>query len=260
MEGLSNMDWLEFMSRYQDKQFDLSPADFPYGIGEAGKNHKSRGKLVRQKGGQLRRAPSNNYSRKDWDNKVPDKEVFDELKRITVNQIYFGANYMLDKIDGTGNFKTPRRKNYKYFIREFPKSWIIWDKVNGTNDFNDCELIYCPTYEFDSFIYKYMWSGMLQGKGMFEGHIMQGNKALNEKRIHPTQKPVNLYRYLYWFFKPKSIVDVCAGSFSSIEAAESMNISYQANERDGEYFQNGTTRIKIVKETKEQKKRQLIIF
>jgi site-specific DNA-methyltransferase (adenine-specific) len=237
-----NLDWLEFMREVPDKSFDLSPADFPYGIGEAGKNHKSRGKLVKQTGGQMRKAPSNSYSRLDWDSKVPDIIVFDELKRISVNQIFFGANYMMDKINGTGTFKTPRRQYFEMFLEENPESWIIWDKCNGTSDFNDCELIYCPTYKFESFIYRFMWAGMLQGKSMFEGHIMQGNKSLNEKRIHPTQKPVNLYRYLYWFFKPKSIIDICAGSFSSIIAADLMNIDWVLNEREKEYFEKGTCR------------------
>jgi site-specific DNA-methyltransferase (adenine-specific) len=238
------MDYMDLFKEVPDKAFDLAPVDFPYGIGEAGKNHKSRNTLVRQKGGQLRRCPSSDYSRKDWDDKVPDQIAFDEVFRISKNQLFFGANYMMDKINGTGNFKTPRREQFDEFLKEHDTGWIIWDKCNGGNDFNDCELIYSPSYQFESFSYKYMWNGMMQGKSIFEGHIMQGDKSKNEKRIHPTQKPVNLYRFLYHYFKPKSIVDPSAGSYSSIIAAIRDNINYLAGEKDKEYFDKGTNRIR----------------
>lgn len=235
---------MDLFKEVPDKFFELAPVDFPYGIGEAGKNHKSRNTLVRQKGGEMRRCPSTNYTRKNWDDKVPDQVVFDEVFRISVHQLFFGANYMMDKINGTANFKTPRRDNFYDFLRDNPEGWIIWDKCNGTSDFNDCELIYSPSYKFTSFIFRFMWAGMMQGKSITEGHIMQGNKALNEKRIHPTHKPVNLYRFLYHRFQPRSIVDVSAGSFSSIIAAIRDNIEYLAIDNDQEYFDNGTNRIK----------------
>ena len=103
-----------------------------------------------------------------------------------------------------------------YFDYQFATGRIVWDKCNGNSSFSDCEI--AATNLFSSVrMFRYMWSGMMQGKSITEGDTMQGNKSLNEKRIHPTQKPVALYD---WIFKNyaepgQKILDTHLGSGSS---------------------------------------------
>ena len=151
-----NTDCMVFMKDLPDNYFDLALVDPPYGIGEDGlKNHK-RGCL----------AKAQEYTPKDWDRKSPDKEFFDELIRVSKNQIIWGANHFISKIP----YDTP--------------CWIVWDKDNGATDFADCELAWSS---FPTAVrkFKYKWQGMLQE-----------NMAQKEKRIHPCQKPVTLYGWL----------------------------------------------------------------
>lgn len=83
-------------------------------------------------------------------------------------------------------------------IRELKK------KCNENSSFSDCEI--AATNLFNSVrLFPYMWNGMLQGKSISEGRIMQGNKRLNEKRIHPTQKPVALYLWLLTKFAKEGV-------------------------------------------------------
>lgn len=235
---------MDLMARYPDKYFDLAIVDPPYGIGESGKNHKSRNTLVRQRDGvTLRRCPSTNYSQKDWDNSPPSNEYFHEVLRVSQNQILFGGNYFKEFV-GTP-FKPPRRNKYKQFLKSYPNGWIIWDKVNGDNDFNDCELIW-TSFEVPSTVIYYMWSGMMQGKSIAEGTIMQGNKSLNENRIHPTPKPVIIYKYLLNLFAHPGykILDTNSGSGSSILAAHDLGLEIVACDNDEEYFKKSVRRIK----------------
>lgn len=220
------------MKKLRDKSFHFSPSDPPYGIGESGKNHKSRNTLVRQSDGvTMRRCPSTNYKRSNWDESIPGDDYFYHLKRICVNYALFGANYF-PQIVGTA-YKPPRRNDFEYFIKHNPKGWIVWDKVNGTSDFSDCELIY-TTFDFDSYIFPYMWAGMMQGKSIAEGTVMQGNKTLNEKRIRPTQKPVIIYRYLYQKFATAGmkVFDSHVGSGSSRIAADVQGLDFFGYEND----------------------------
>jgi site-specific DNA-methyltransferase (adenine-specific) len=107
-----NMDCMEGMKQYPDKYFDLAIVDPPYGIGESGKTNKSRSKLAKSK----------DYGNKDWDFDSPELPYFHELRRVSKNQIIWGANHFIHKIP----YSSP--------------CWIVWDKVNGDNDFADCEL------------------------------------------------------------------------------------------------------------------------
>lgn len=243
MIKITNEDNMQLMSRYEDNHFDLAIVDPPYGIGEAGKNHKSRNTLVRQKGGQLRRCPSTNYKRKNWDDKPADSMYFNQLKSSCVHWIVFGANYFKD-ICGIV-FKTPRRKDFTQFIKDNPIGWIIWDKVNGDSDFNDCELIR-TSFNNPSIILKYMWAGMMQGKGIVNGTIMQGNKKLNEKRIHPTQKPVKLYEWLLMNYAKEGdkILDTHLGSGSIAIACHNLGYDLTACELDKDYYDAAMKRLK----------------
>lgn len=94
-------------------------------------------------------------------------------------------------------------------------------------------------------IFRYMWRGMFQGKSIEEGTVQQGNKRLNEKRIHPTQKPVNLYRWMLQKYVKKGwiILDTHVGSGSSLIACEEKGFKYVGFEKDQHYYSLTTNRI-----------------
>lgn len=229
---------------YNNEFFDIGIVDPEYGIGESGKNHKSRNTLVRQKGGQMRRCPSTPYVRKDWDEKPANPEYFAELRRVCCHQIIFGANYFESIMVPC---KSPRREQFAQFLVDNPVGFIIWDKCNGASDFNDCEIIY-TSFNFPSFVLKYMWAGMMQGRSISEGHIMQGNKSLNQKRIHPTEKPIILYKYLIQLAIDHigksniKILDTHGGSFGNAIASYDMDVDMVICEKDKEYYDAGVKR------------------
>jgi len=239
-----NGDNKDYLPRYQDKSFTVVFDDPPYGIGESGKNHKSRNTLVRQKGGELRRCPSNKYDRKEWDNQPADSVHFEETKRVSEHRIIFGANYFESIMVPC---KSPRRAQFEQFLIDNPVGFIIWDKCNGTTDFNDCEIIY-TSFSFPSFVLKYMWAGMMQGKSISEGHIMQGDKSLNQKRLHPTEKPISLYKYLLKMCidiigtTKISVLDPHGGCLSLAIACYDMDVNLQIIEKETDYYMKGTKR------------------
>ena len=121
---------------------------------------------------------------------------------------------------------------------------IVWDKCNGHSSFSDCELAFCSFHK-STRLFRYMWNGMIQGKSISEGHIMQGNKALNEKRIHPTQKPVNLYRWLLQTYAKEGdlILDTHVGSASSLIACKELGFDYIGFEKDPIIYQKAQQRL-----------------
>jgi site-specific DNA-methyltransferase (adenine-specific) len=212
---------MEAMKEFPDKYFELAIVDPPYGIGEASKNRNGIKKMVDKRNGRVGHIKINNEI-KDWDLNPPNKYYFKELKRISKNQIIWGANHFIENIP---NANTP--------------SWVIWDKCNGTNDFADCEMAYTS---FDKAVrqFRYMWSGMFQGKQSFnEGHIFEGNLSKHEKRIHKTHKPVILYKWLLTNYAKQGdkILDTHLGSGSSRIAAWDMGFDFWGYEMDSEYFE-----------------------
>lgn len=237
------IDCLDFMATKPDKCFSIGIPDPPYGIGESSKNHKSRNTPIKQKNGTILKSPQPNYGKSDWDNATPPDIYFSELKRVTQNQIIWGANYFPD-ICGT-TFKAPRRMAYGEFIEQNPVGWIIWDKVNSTSDFSDCELAW-TSFNVPTQIFYFMWAGMMQGVSAEKGLLMQGNKKLNEKRIHPTQKPLALYQWEFeTFAKPgDTLYDSHMGSQNSRIAAYKLGLDYYGNEMSEKYYNDGCNRFK----------------
>jgi site-specific DNA-methyltransferase (adenine-specific) len=240
-------DNMQLMARYPDNYFDLAFIDPEYGIGESSKNHKSRNTPIKQKNGNKLKAKDSKYSKKNWDHKPPDDGFFKEIKRVSINQVIFGANYfkqIIHKVD-----KPPRRNEYDIFIKENPKGYIIWDKVNGNNDFSDCEIIY-TSYNFDSFIVYYMWNGMMQGlyvsTDLQKALIQIGNKSLNEKRLHPTQKPLKLIKWLFNFLKIFNfkVLDTNTGLMATVITSIEAKCEIVACDKEIEYFQKGIKRVK----------------
>lgn len=160
---LVNLDCMKALKEYPDNHFDLAIVDPPYFSGPEKRGFY--GQKVSPIGVQR-------FYEKSEEWKVPGPEYFKELERVSKHQIVFGCNY---------------------FQWNFPPGRIVWDKCNEKNSFSDCEIASCSLHDSVR-LFRYMWSGMMQGKSISEGHIQQGNKKLNEKRIHPTQKPVALYK------------------------------------------------------------------
>ena len=203
----TNEDNMLMMARYPDNYFELAIVDTPYGIGESSNDNKSRSKLGKSK----------DYGCKKWDDNAPNKEYFKELKRVSKNQIIWGANH---------------------FIENIPKAnsscWVVWNKENGANDFADCELAYCS---FNTAVRKVdlRWHGMLQ-------HDMK-NKEI---RIHPTQKPVKLYEWLLMNYAKEGdkILDTHRGSASLDIACHNLGFDLVTCELDTDYFNDGNKRLK----------------
>ena len=193
-----NEDCLPAMRRMKDNEFDLAIVDPPYGIGDDLRLYSGRKNYVCNKG---------------WNDKIPDKEYFKQLFRVSKNQIIWGGN----------NFPLPR--NY---------GWIFWDKQTGNNDFGDGELAWTsfnrPVRKF-----VFMWNGMLQE-----------NMKNKEHRIHPNQKPVALYKWLLKnYAKPGDrILDTHLGSGSIAIACWDMGFSLTGYELDEDYFKAAHERFK----------------
>ena len=198
-------DCMDIMPKYKDKHFDLAIVDPPYGIGEDGLSNHSRGGLAEPK----------LYTPKDWDKCSPSKDYFNEVIRVSKNQIIFGANHFISKIPYDSS------------------CWIVWDKDNFGNDFADCELAWTS---FDSAVrkYKFRWSGMLQED--------MKNK---EERIHPTQKPVKLYEWILHKYSEsgQNVNDTHLGSGSIAIACHNYDINLVGIEIDEEYYNNAKKRV-----------------
>jgi site-specific DNA-methyltransferase (adenine-specific) len=201
-----NIDCMEFMQQYPDKFFDLAVVDPPYGINFDGNT------TVKGKAGKARTFSNNqHHDKKGWDIQRPSAEYFAELQRVSKNQIVWGGNYFADLLP-------PK------------KGWIFWDKkitnANNTN-FSDGELAWTS---FDCILrrFTYDWIGF--------GYL---NNPQGEKKIHPTQKPVKLYDWIFQnYAKPNDkILDTHLGSGSSRIAADKNKLQFWACELDKEYFE-----------------------
>lgn len=204
---LHNMECMEGMAEFPDQYFDLAIVDPPYFSGP--ERREFYGRRVSPIGVQR------SYRKSEaW--QVPGKTYFEELMRVSKNQIIWGCNY---------------------FDYPFNPGRIIWDKCNGNSSFSDCEIAYCSIHDSVR-LFRYMWNGMMQGKSISEGHIQQGNKQLNEKRIHPTQKPTALYKWLLQkYAKPgDKILDTHVGSGSSMIAAYDAGYEFTGFEIDPYYY------------------------
>jgi len=158
------------------------------------------------------------YGAKEWDKSGPQREYFNELQRTSKHQVIWGGNYFISHLTNT-------------------KSMIVWDKENGGNYFADCELAW-TSHKTAVRIFRYRWAGMLQG-----------NMKNKELRIHPTQKPVQLYKWiLHNYAKPDmKIIDTHVGSGSSIIAFLDYGCEWIGFEIDEDYHSAATKRIEIHK-------------
>jgi site-specific DNA-methyltransferase (adenine-specific) len=206
---------MDFMAQFPDKHFELAIVDPPYfnGPNKSGYYGKGYSNL-----GVKRAAHYTGTG--NW--KVPKKRYFKELFRVSQNRIIWGANHFAEKFKSNSS------------------CWIIWDKDNGNSTFADAELAY-SSFKSAARIFKYTWNGMHQGS-------MGGNVKLNEKRIHPTQKPVALYEWLLKNYAKDGdkILDTHMGSQSSRIAAWKYGFDYWGSDLDDNYFREGCKRFKKI--------------
>jgi site-specific DNA-methyltransferase (adenine-specific) len=191
MINLHHVDCMEFMAGLPDKHYSLAIVDPPYGIGEDG------GKFRGRKGQGHRVLP-----KKGWDTIPPPVEYFNELNRVSEQQIIWGGNY----------FPLPPSR-----------CWIFWDKLMG-GDFADGELAWTS---MDSVVKKFTKCNKDHG------------------HIHPTQKPVALYRWLLQnYAKPgDTIIDTHGGSMSIAIACDIEGFDLDLCELDRDYFEAGKKRL-----------------
>ena len=185
-----NGDCLEVMEQFPDKYFDLCLTDPPYGIGIDKMNFTLSGAK------KIGKAIRTDYRGKaGWDTR-PTIKYFNEIIRVSKNQVIFGGNYFAD-------------------ILPVSNCWIVWDKRvedKYSNDFADCELLW-TSFSKPAKIIRFLWSG-----------LMQGNMKLKEKRVHPTQKPIFVIKKLLEIFTTKDavVLDPFMGSGSTLRACKDL--------------------------------------
>jgi len=206
-------DCMDVMKTFTDGHFHLAVVDPPYGIGVNKGGHTLAGN-GNFKGGNFKVA-AGKYEGGEWDATPPPVEYFAELRRVSKHQIVWGANHYISRMpwDASG--------------------WIVWDKDNGESYQADSELAWTS---FNKAVrnFKFRWHGLLQQ-----------NMSEKEKRIHPTQKPVALYRWLMDnYAKPgQRVLDTHMGSGSIAIAAHYAGIHLTACEIDADYFHAAKARI-----------------
>jgi len=181
-----NMDCLEAMKEMKDNEFNLAIVDPPYGLGKRTTS-----------GGGGKNTQSKKWNNHDWDNEIPNKEYFDELSRVSKNQIIWGANYF---------------KLHSY------RAFIVWEKMTFIPSMSQVELAYTT---FDS-----------------PGRLIKINSN-QTNRIHPTQKPVLLYKWLLTNYAKQGdkILDTHLGSGSSRIACYDLGFDFVGYELDKDYFE-----------------------
>lgn len=207
-------DNMQLMSQYADNHFELAVVDPPYGIGFSEFNRTNKTNTGK-------RIKANKYKQSNWDESIPNDEYFKELFRVSKNQIVWGGNY------------------FSYIWQFGGKGFIFWKKNNPVDNFSDGELA---------------WSSFNKVAKCFDysyyGGIAGNTKA--DSKIHPTQKPVKLYD---WIFKNYAndgdkILDTHLGSGSIAIASHYAGLHLTACEIDVDYFKESVSRIK--RETAQQ--------
>lgn len=206
----TNEDCMDLMKRYPSQYFDIAIVDPVYG------ELVARGGYMTGSGTGVARP--RNYNHELWKQEKTRKSYFDELFRVSKNQIIWGGNYFVEEINKNSS------------------CWIVWNKDN-TGRYADCELAW-TSFKTATRMFTFRWNGMLQE-----------NMKNKEVRIHPTQKPVALYAWLLKNYAKEGdkILDTHLGSGSSRIACDKLGFDFTACELDASYFESQENRWKIYK-------------
>lgn len=180
--------------------FDAVVTDPPYGIGEAAGKNASRTKM----------AVAKDYGDDEWDNEPLTPETLALIRAAGRWNIIFGGNY----------YDSPATS-----------CWLVWDKLNGNNDFADCELAWTNLPRAVRRI-RYLWNGMLRANGEKRGD-------------HPTQKPVGVMAWCLQQLPPgtRSVIDPVMGSGTTGVACVAAGLEFTGIEREEKYFDAACRRI-----------------
>ena len=197
-------DCVKALKRFNDNHFDLAIVDPPYGIGAGKKSFQSGTRK------------SYNHTDKDWDASTPTDEYWNELFRVSKNQIVWGANYYADKLP-------------------ISRGWVYWHKMVLTDNYSQGELAWTSFDCVMKFV-EYKYQGNYLG---FRNSITTQSSTKEETRIHPTQKPIALYEWLIKEFAKQGdlILDTHLGSGSSRIAAYKGGFNFTGFEIDKEYYE-----------------------
>ena len=198
--NITNEDNMQLMARYQDNHFDLAIVDPPYGI----ERFKKGGSIINKHGDETRL----------WNNEKPTKEYFNELFRVSKNQIIWGGNYFIHYLKAT-------------------RCMLVWDKGEGfyNRTFAECELAWTS---FNKNTKKIKHDPLANGD--YKG------------KIHPTQKPIKLYEWLLnnYSEKGQKILDTHLGSGSIAVACHYFGVDLIGVEIDEEYYNNAKKRVEML--------------
>jgi site-specific DNA-methyltransferase (adenine-specific) len=196
--ALYNMDCMELLKATPDKFYDLACVDPPYGIDAS---NMTMGKGSANDLGI--------HKRKDWDKAIPSIEYFNELFRVSKNQIIWGGNYFFEYLGNT-------------------RCCLIWDKLDYNSDFAAFELA---------------WTSFNKNCKTFQR--ARSSEGDSTGKIHPTQKPVKLYEWLLTNYAKAGdkILDTHGGSMSSVIACLNLGFEITACELDKDYFDASVKRI-----------------
>ena len=191
--SLIHGDSLQALKSYGDNYFDVAIVDPPYGID-----------WMQQIQNPNTKANWKQYENKEWDKQTPTDEYWEQLFRVSKNQIVWGWNYFVE------------------YFHSCP-SYIVWNK-EASGNYSDCEIAWC-SYKGTNKIFKWLWNGF--------------RKQQPEERIHPTQKPVALYDWIIQNYCAEAnlILDTHVGSGSSRIAAAKAGKQFIGFEIDPEYYE-----------------------
>jgi site-specific DNA-methyltransferase (adenine-specific) len=214
--NITNEDNMLLMARYPDNYFDLAIVDPPYGIGFDRENPNMSAGVrkggTKRKNETWRNPKEKGYTKKNWDKQTPTEEYWNQLMRVSKNQIIWGGNYFSDYLKPHGG-------------------WIVWEKgVAEGMSLSQAELAWNSCLNSIRIV-KVLWAGY--------------KKANNENRIHPTQKPVDLYKWILEKYAKQGdkILDTHLGSGSIAIACHDYGFDLTACELDKEYFDQAMKRI-----------------